>query len=79
MLDTLKDDTLEGFHGNQIFLLHLLLQTMVGDSLFIIPDDLVKLIDQLLIQVQLVFGMSQGVIFSQNSWIFKERQGQSIR
>jgi hypothetical protein len=58
VLDTLKDDTLQGFHGNLIFLLHLLLQTMVGDSLFIVPDDLVKLLDQLLIQVQLVFGMS---------------------
>ena len=58
VLNALKDNTLQGFHGNQIFLLHLLLQTMVGDSLFIVPDDLVKLLDQLFIQVQLVFGMS---------------------
>jgi len=58
MLNTLKDDTLEGFYGNYFFILHLLLQTMVVDSLFIVPDDLVKLLDQLLIQVQRVFGLS---------------------
>jgi hypothetical protein len=49
MLNTLKDDALEGFNRNNFFLLHLLLQTMVGDSLIIVPDDLVKLLHQLLI------------------------------